>query len=210
MPTDWKSTITKELQSASGLETKNYSHVDFGREQNPDCISVVIEESRKGINPFKALVGLVDGIFRFPAAREHADKLMAELRVKLPPGYVAFVGTTRWLGEYKPNGVELVVGPAESQFDILRHARSDAVNYDLETEDLVSRLQKYDRDAGIDIVQAETDTVDFKLHRLPDNLEAFAEDLYDFCPDLVDQGCGSVSALVEEIRKNHRICLWWD
>ncbi len=210
MRIDWKPEISKRLTDLSGLEVKEYSHVDFGRDQNPDCISIVIEEKKTGQNPFQAVVGLIDGVFRNPIAQNNAEKLLKQLRPQLPSGYVAFIGTTHWLGTFKPHGVELVVGPGESQFEIVRHAKSDACNYDLTNENLIERLQKYDKEFGIDITHAETDTIDFELLRVPDNITLFTEDLYEFCPDLVDQGCGSVSALVEEIRRTRRIQLWWD
>jgi hypothetical protein len=60
-------------------------------------------------------------------------------------------------------GVEVVIGPGSTQFDILRIAASDAVNYDKQTEDLVRVLQDWDRRFGIDIFAAETDTVQLKL-----------------------------------------------
>jgi hypothetical protein len=42
------------------------------------------------------------------------------------------------------------------------------------------------------------------------NLLAFAEDIYKFCPDIVEQGCGSISKLIEIIDVTGQILLWWD
>jgi hypothetical protein len=80
----------------------------------------------------------------------------------------------------------------------------------MDTEALVKKLQQYDEQLGIDIIQAETDTVSFELKKLPADLAAFAADLYEFCPDLVDQGCGDLDGFIEELKKNRRVCLWWD
>jgi hypothetical protein len=205
----WQTEAREKLSSLSGLQVQDYSHCEFGRECNPDCISVVVQET-KANNPFQAVVGLVDGVFGNPRAERKAVELMKELRKQLPTGLVVFIGTTRWLGDFKPHGVELVVGPGQSQLDIIRHARSDACNYDLTTEDLVAKLAQYDKQIGIDITHAETDTIHFELLKLPDDLQSFAGDLYEFCPDLVDQGCGSLDALAEQIKQQRRVCLWWD
>lgn len=210
MSDNWKTDLAKQLASISGLEVHDFSHVDFGREQNPQCISVLVEQSKSGINPFKAVADRVAGVFGNPIARKHADTILRELRGKLPPGYVAFVGTTTWHGKFKPNGVELVVGPGESQMDIVRLAQTDACNYDMDTEALVERLAKYDEQVGIDITHAETDAIDFDLCKLPEDIESFAADLYEFCPDLIDQGFGSIPALISEIKSHKKICLWWD
>jgi hypothetical protein len=37
-----------------------------------------------------------------------------------------------------------------------------------------------------------------------------AQHLYEFCPDIVDQGCGSVDALADELAMTGRLVLWWD
>lgn len=78
------------------------------------------------------------------------------------------------------------------------------------TEDLVRRLRRYDGEFGIEIARAETDTVVFDLVRAPRDLAAFAWDQYEFCPDVVDQGVGSVEALEEAVDVTGRVYLWWD
>jgi hypothetical protein len=173
------------LRRLGGSEVRPYSTCDFGRERDERCISAVLPERR-------------------------ASALLPVIRPELPPGTVAFLGTSRWLGEELHDGVELVVGPGESQFDILRLARTDAVNYDMLTEDVVAKLREYDAAYGITITHAETDTVEFTLGRDPDDLLAFAADLYAFCPDIVDQGIGSVEALAESVEVAGAVYLWWD
>ena len=209
MTVNWKQDISKQLATWSGLKVVDFSHIDFGRAKNDDCISVLLEETKTG-NPFQAVASRVGGVFANQKARKDAEELMKNARTQLPGDYVAFVGTTQWLGSFKPNGVELVIGPGKSQFDIIRHAKSDAANYELSTEDLIARLQKYDSEFGINITHAETDTIDIDFLRMPDDIDAFAEDLYEFCPDLVDQGCGSVPALIAELKGSRRVTLWWD
>ena len=114
----------------------------------------------------------------------------------------------RWDEQHE--GVEVVVDTGKDQFDILRIARSNAANYDMDTTDLIQRLEEYDRRYGIDIVRAATDLVAFRLIRMPDDISDFAVALYEFCPDIVDQGTGSVAALVEELGRDKTVYLWWD
>ena len=80
----------------------------------------------------------------------------------------------------------------------------------METEDLIKKLQDYDRQCGIDIFHAETDIIEFNLKKTPTDLAAFCQDLYKFCPDIVDQGVGSVEELKREITKSNRVYLWRD
>lgn len=166
-------------------EVRPFSTYDFGRARDERCRSVIVP-GRK------------------------AEAAVRRLREALEPGYVAFVGTSRWLGDEGHQGVEVVVGPGTSQFDILRLARSDALNHDMGTDELVEKLRRYDEEFGIEIARAETDTVVFDLVRTPRDLAAFARDLYEFCPDIVDQGVGSVEALEETVDVTGRVYLWWD
>ena len=153
-----------------------YSTHDFGREQDENCLSVILGEGK---------------------IRSTLDTV----RAALPSGLVAFIGT---------RGVELVAGSGTSQFAILRIARSDAINYGKTTEDLIAKLQRYDEQFGIDIWHAEVDTVEFALEKYPADMAAFAQDLYEFCPDIVDQGVGSVAALEQRIEVMGEVYLWWD
>jgi hypothetical protein len=175
----------ERLSELAGSATRNYSTYDFGRQHDTSARSVIVP-------------------------RDKAGKLLEQLRKELGPNLVAFVGTTQWLGEEQPGGDELVIGVGASQLDMLRIARTDGINYGLETEDLVARLADYDGRYGIDIFHAETDTVEFVLGRMPEDLPGFCQELYEFCPDTVDQGSGSLAALEKEIRSRGQVFLWWD
>lgn len=172
------------LAEVTGKPLRPHSTVDFGREPQPLGRSVIVAE----------------GVSR--------DSLTT-VRGRLGPGIVAFIGTTSWLGDERHDGVELVVAEGSSQFDILRVARSDAVNFDMDTEQLIQKLQQYDQQVGIDIFHAETDTIEAMLLRTPENMQAFTEDVYEFCPDIVDQGVGSVEELAKSLELG-QLYLWWD
>jgi len=174
------------LSEISGAGVREYSTRDFGRDRNPEARSVVVPKAK-------------------------SRQVLQRIRSELDPNMVAFIGTTRWLGDEKhADGEEIVVAKANSQFDILRVAKSDAVNFGMVTEDLIKKLTEYDRTYGIDIFHAETDTIEFKFSKPPADMRGFCKDLYKFCPDIVDQGVGTVEALENEIRRSQEVLLWWD
>lgn len=39
---------------------------------------------------------------------------------------------------------------------------------------------------------------------------ALAEQMYEFCPDIVDQGVGTVEKLARELKSSGRLFFWWD
>lgn len=158
---------------------------DFGRDRNSEARSVLVPD-------------------------DEAQSIVTELRAELGPGLLAFVGCTRSLADPPDEGSEVVIAHGNSQFDILRVAQSDAVNYGKETEDLIRKLEEYHSNYGIDIFHAETDTIEFRFTTMPSDLAEFCKDLYEFCPDIVDQGVGTVEELQNEIARTGTVFLWWD
>ena len=181
--------ISSLLSRHAGSRARAYSTFDFGRARYQGAASAIIRGD----------AGVVEAKLR-------------ELRRDLPPGWVAYLGTSQFLGdeELPRDSVELVVAPGSGPLDILRIARTDAVNYDLQTEALVRALAEWDRAWGIDVIHAETDTIELALAHMPADLAAFAREVYALCPDVVDQGAGSLEALQQDIATRRRVYLWWD
>lgn len=173
------------LASESGHMVRGFSTRDFGREKYFGAQSVLVPE-------------------------DQAPQLVNRVRARLGPGLVAFVGTQHSLADPPAVGVEVVVAPGESQFDILRVAASDAINYGMETEDVIRELQSWDQEFGIDIYAAQTDVVQLRLKHMPKDLKQFARRVYDFCPDIVDQGTETLAMLERAISETHEVFLWWD
>lgn len=173
------------IAKVTGKPLRPYSTRDFGRDEFSEARSVLIDDS--------------DG-----------ERFLGKIRKHLGPQLVAFIGTRTSHAKPRPKGVELVVGHGASQFDILRIAASDAVNFDKGTEDLVKQIQAWDTAYGVDIFQAETDTIQLRLTKIPADLKRFAEEVYEFCPDIVDQGVGSVDQLAKDIGATGKLLLWWD
>jgi Domain of unknown function (DUF4253) len=178
--------VSERLAALSHQPLRAYSTFDFGRERDENARSVLVDPRQ-------------------------APDLLRMIRNELPVGTLAFIGASHWYGDEKNgNRVEVVVANGASQFDILRVARSDAANFDMDTEDLVAKLHEYDALYGIDIYTAETDTVCFSWLRTPTDTQAMARSIYEFCPDIVDQGCETLDALEEILKSTNEVYLWWD
>lgn len=173
------------LTKVTGRTARPFSTRDFGRDEFPGARSVLVDDAK-------------------------SEQLLGKIRSHLGPGLVAFIGTRTSHAKPRPKGVELVIGSGASQFDILRIAASDAVNFNKGTEDLIQQIQVWDKAYGVDIFQAETDTVQFRFIKIPADLKAFAEEAYEFCPDIVDQGVGSIDQLANSISASGKLLLWWD
>lgn len=83
--------------------------------------------------------------------------------------------------------------------DKIREAATCAPNYDLDTEAILTQLQQWQSLCVFHIVEAGGDRIAIVFETLPENMDAFVRSLYDFCPDLVDQGTGCVAEFIEEM-----------
>lgn len=109
---------------------------------------------------------------------------------------------------YPEKHVAIIKG--RDKFDILKYRRTDGINYGLGTEDIIDKISEWDKKYEIDIIGCSRDWVLIKLNKLPQNLDEFSKEVYEFCPDIVDQGVGSLENLKKSIKIDKELFLWWD
>ena len=178
--------LRKLVTDVSGETPRDYMTYDFGRARDTNAMSVVVPEDR---------------LF----------EVVTRLRNRLPEGYVVFAGTNHWLGdEVHIDHAEVVVAKGKGNYDILRLARSDAVNYGMLTEDLIEWFKAREDVIKIAVVQATTDMIFAEVVIGPKDIDSFIEELYLFCPDIVDQGSGNIDDLRVMIEQQRMLFLWWD
>jgi len=149
---------------------------------------------------------MVNGI-SVDVSADRSGQLLTKLRARLKPlHYMAFVVAMN--EGLKQDTIGVIKGA--DQYDILRIMHTDGDEYDIQNEDVVARLKDWEKSFSFDIVGADNDWVEIEFKTLPKDLAAFAEEVYDFCPDAVDQGPGNVSGLVKEMQATRRLFLWWD
>jgi hypothetical protein len=149
---------------------------------------------------------IADGI-AVTVPEDRTDIVLASLRKKLSPlKYMAFVVEVN--AGIKTDRIGILKGT--DQYDILRVMHTDGDDYDISNSDVIERLKEWEKSSPFDIIGADNDWVEIEFKTLPKDLRAFAEEVYDFCPDTVDQGPGSVGGLIAEIQRTKRLFLWWE
>jgi hypothetical protein len=122
--------------------------------------------------------------------REDVEPLIALLQPRISKrGYRAF-----WSETYESNGAkkseEIAVLKTTDDYAIISLRRSSGGNYDVSTGDLIKKLKEWKKRCRFHIAGAGGAWVAIQFESLPKNLCAFAEEMYDFCPDTVEQGVG--------------------
>ena len=140
-----------------------------------------------------------------PMVEERAIELVKANKEKFRSrGYLIFMME----GENDSRILSVIKGTDE--LDILRYRRTDGINYGLTNADVVSKIAEWKDKYGIVVLGCSRDWLQIEFNRLPANLDEFADEVYKFCPDSVDQGVGDVSALKLAIQEMNGLWLWWD
>lgn len=136
---------------------------------------------------------------------EKANSIVKKLKEKFRTnGYLIFVFT----GEEDSKSIGVIKGT--NDLNILRYRQTNGINYDYENEDVVAKISEWNDRFGLTVIGCGRDWLELEFKKLPTDLDAFAEEVYEFCPDSVDQGVGEVRNLKELIKEMNGIWLWWD
>ncbi len=178
---------------------------------NRQVLIMVKEESHERI---QRLVGYDEDGYQIIAPgiavsvpEDKSESILAALRRKLTPlNYMAFV--VEMNAGLKVDKIGVLKGT--DQYEILRVMHTDGDEYDISNQDVIDRLREWEKISSFDIIGADYDWVEIEFKRLPKDLKTFAEEVYDFSPDAVDEGPGTVDGLIADLKRTNRLFLLWD
>ncbi|NER17257.1 DUF4253 domain-containing protein [Spongiivirga citrea] len=195
--------LLKNLQFEQGVlsNLKQDIHTEFTQFEISDPGYIIRSDGEKE----KTGVEKKNGI-SFKVPEKQSDKVILNHKDYLKQnGYLIFLSES---GYESPSIISII--KAEDKFDILRIQKTDGINFDLENDDIIKRLKIWDETYGIEILGADYDWVDFIFIKDIKNPSEFAQEVYDFCPDSVDQGVGEITILEQILQQEKRLFLWWD
>ena len=197
--------LVAELGFDADLMSDIRQHTDSAfrkAEGSPDAV-VTFKDSSNYVSFRKKNVNGLS----FGAAQGKSLSIVNDLHDKFKSkGYIIYVSEGNF--GYSPD--EVTVLKTDDMFDVLRFEGTNGINYDIFTEDVIEKLKGWHDQFGLDIFAASFDLVEARYIRMPPDLKAHVDETYAFCPDVVDQGTGSVEALLEEVKKSKQLYLWWD
>ena len=108
---------------------------------------------------------------------------------------------------------EDVVGllPTPEKYVVLAYLQTDGLNYNIKTERIINWLERLESENPFVLTEAGLDYVGGRFRQRIGRPDRLAQRMFAFCPDIVDQGVGSVANLEQELAKDSpQLYLWWD
>lgn len=132
-------------------------------------------------------------------------KLYDDFQIK---GYTIFILDRNFGIADKPD----VIGVLNSTdlYEILKQVQTDGINWDIDNDSLLKIIKNFDNKYSLQLVGASGDWCEFKINKQPRDWMEIAKEAYKVCPDIVDQGSGTIKNLAEEMRQTKRLYFWWD
>jgi len=101
--------------------------------------------------------------------------------------------------------------PTQEKYVVLAYLRTDGLNYNIKTERIIDWLRRLEAEDPFVVTEAGLDYVGGRFLRRVRRPGQLAERMFAFCPDIVDQGVGSVANLETQLAKPAPpLYLWWD
>ena len=131
---------------------------------------------------------------------------LSTLRGRLGPDYLVFE-SERGYG-YQPDSIGIL--RSRDTMSILRAMSTSGVNYDIDTDSIITLVRRWQRTYGFRLQAAGGDWLEGAISPAYNGWSALAQEVYAACPDVVEQGTNTVEALEAEIRRTKLLFCWWD
>ncbi|MBT2680115.1 DUF4253 domain-containing protein [Bacillus sp. ISL-35] len=192
----------------------------FGRESKQDInianigisdevLSIISKFTTGRLKPFyktdlytdkKSVIGVC-----IEVKQDQAEHLVLKMREEMQElGFLPFICDS----EHN----KVCITQVSDQFDIIKIQQTNGDNYDITSEMVISKLKEWHHRYPFTIIGADFDWVEATFQVIPESkkLRSFATEMYKFCPDIVEQGAGSINGLMEELEESNKLFLWWD
>lgn len=145
----------------------------------------------------------------FKTDQEKAEQIVFSLRDELEKeGYFIIIGHKNYGMKGKPDEVSVI--KARDQYEVLRLSQTDGINYAIDNDSVIAIIRDFDKKYSLRIIGAGLDWCEFSIEKTPGNWLVLADEIYKVCPDVVDQGTGTVEELAAELKRTRRLFFWWD
>jgi hypothetical protein len=147
--------------------------------------------------------------FLFNSLNRQTENIVASLYKPLKDkGYTIFTLDQNSGIENRPDIIAVL--HTVDKYQILRQVQTNGINWEIDNDSLINIIKKFDDKYSLELVGAGDDWCEFKINNDVKNWMALAKEAYKVCPDIVEQGSGTVPKLSEEMKRTKKLYFWWD
>ena len=99
--------------------------------------------------------------------------------------------------------------PTADKYAVMAAMDTNGDNYDIGTAGVIAWMKELEQEQPFVLTGIGFDYLEGRFTGPVKDPKALARRMYQFCPDIVDQGVGDVSKLAGELRKGS-LYFWWD
>ncbi|MDJ0648137.1 MAG: DUF4253 domain-containing protein [Xenococcaceae cyanobacterium MO_188.B19] len=105
---------------------------------------------------------------------------------------------------------KLCILPTTNKYEVIALHHTNGANYDVGTGYIIEWLKKLELKQPFILTCIAHDTLSGRFLTPIKNPEQLAQQMYDLCSDIVEQGCESVERLAEILQNEQSLFFWWD
>ena len=105
---------------------------------------------------------------------------------------------------------DIVIINGSDPFKLINRIGTNGVNYDIYNPDIVKKLKEWNAQVHFKFVVIDVSRIHAYMGKLPNDIKKFSSDVYEFCPDVIDQGYSSMDEMILDYKENKYFWLWWD
>jgi hypothetical protein len=105
---------------------------------------------------------------------------------------------------------KIAIVTVNNQFDLLRIMKIQGNDFQIGNDKIIEWFHKWANQFEYQIVGVGIDFIMADILKPPKDYDRLAKEIYSMCPDVVDQGTGSVKELAREIEESKLLYFWWD
>ncbi len=171
------------------------------------CISIQDDPNREFQNVPNGKVVLLPGICFSIESNKEGLSIIKKLQPKVEEkGYKLFLCDGNDLND-KNN---LAIVRCDDEFTPLTYMQTNGINYGIDNRKLIEQLINLNELLDLKLIGADFDWCEFEIRKDPKDWRQLAQKLYEICPDIVEQGTGSIEKLESELRYSKKLYFWFD
>jgi hypothetical protein len=131
-------------------------------------------------------------------------------KLKLEKVQSDFLKRGRFVFATNNDATRLAMLQTTDKYDAVAAMGTNGANYELSTQDIVAWLRALEKTDPFVLTGIGFDFLKGKFDARVSDPDGLSRKMYEFCPDIVDQGLETVRALRDQLGRSRELYFWWD